>query len=99
MRTLRFSLAARRDLADVAAHIAGAAGRAIAVEVVIRIRDRCALISDTPGEIGTLRPEIREGIRSHPVSPHVVFFRYRGSTEVQVVRILHERQDVDRNLS
>jgi toxin ParE1/3/4 len=95
LRTVRFSLAARRDLAEIAAHIAGAAGRTIAAEVVVRIRTKCQLLAETPGELGTHRPEIREGIRSHPGPPHVIFFRYRAE-EVQVVRILHERQDVER---
>jgi toxin ParE1/3/4 len=95
LRAVRLSLAARRDLAEIAAHIAGAAGRAIAAEVVVRIRAKCELLAETSGEIGTHRPEIREGIRSHPVPPHVIFFRYRDE-EVHVVRIFHERQDVER---
>jgi toxin ParE1/3/4 len=96
LRAVRFSLAARRDLAEIAARIAGAAGRAIAADVVVRIRAKCQLLAETPGEIGTHRPEIREGIRSLPVPPHLIFFRYRGQAEVQVVRILLERQDVER---
>lgn len=94
MRAVRLSLAARRDLAGIAAYVAGAAGRAIASEVVVRIRTKCQLLAESPGEIGTARPEIREGVRSFPVPPHVIFFRYRDRDEVQVVRILHERQDV-----
>lgn len=96
MRAVRFSLAARRDLAEIAAHIAGAAGRSIAAEVVVRIREKCRLLAETSGEIGTHRPEIREGVRSLPIPPHVIFFRYRDDEEVQVVRVLHERQDLGR---
>lgn len=96
MREVQFSLAARRDLAGIAAHIAGAAGRGIASQVITRIRAQCGLLAQTPGEIGTARPEIRQGVRTFPVPPHVIFFRYRGDEEVQVVRILHERQDVER---
>lgn len=62
--------------------------------MVERIRSRCELIADTPGEIGTARPEIAAGIRSFPVPPFVLFFRY-GDAEVQVARILHERQDIE----
>ncbi|TVP60762.1 MAG: type II toxin-antitoxin system RelE/ParE family toxin [Gemmatimonadales bacterium] len=97
LREVRFSLAARRDLAGIAAHIAGAAGRGIASQVITRIRVQCELLAQAPGEIGTSRPEIRQGVRSLPVPPHVIFFRYRGEEEVQVVRILHERQDVERH--
>jgi toxin ParE1/3/4 len=94
LRSVRFSLAARRDLATIAVHVAEAAGRAIAEDVVVRIRAECQLLAETPGEIGSQRPEIQAGVRSFPVPPHVLFFRYRGE-EVQVVRILHERQDVE----
>lgn len=95
MRSIRFSLLARRDLAGIAAHIAGAAGRSIASQVVSLIRARCELLAETAGEIETARPEIRDGVRSLPVPPHVIFFRYGGEGEVQVVRILHERQDIE----
>jgi len=65
--------------------------------VLARIRATCGLLADTAGEIGTTRPEIRESVRSFPVPPHVIFFRYLGTEQVQVVRILHERQDVERH--
>lgn len=78
--------------------MADAAGPGIAVQVVLRIREKCELVAETPGEIGRARPELREGIRSFPVPPHVLFFRYRES-EVQIIRILHERQDLDRSYS
>lgn len=98
MRVVSFSPAARRDLAEITLHIAEAAGPTIAAEVVLRIRSKCRLLADTPGEIGRARPEIREGIRSFPVPPHLIFFRY-GDDEVQIVRILHERQDFEGVLS
>lgn len=95
MRAVRFALVARRDLAGIAAHIAGAAGRSISSQVITPIRATCELLAETSGEIGTARPEIREGLRSFPVPPHVIFFRYRGEEEIQLVRILHERQDIE----
>lgn len=78
--------------------MAEAAGRQIAAELVRRIRARCLMLAETPGEIGTARPELVEGIRTFPTSPYVLFFRYRED-EVQIVRILHERQDVERHLA
>lgn len=78
--------------------MAEAAGRQIAAELVRRIRARCLMLAEAPGEIGTARPELVEGIRSLPTSPYVLFFRYRED-EVQIVRILHERQDVERHLA
>lgn len=68
----------------------------IAREVVGRMRSTCQLIAETPGEIGTARPEIMAGIRSFSIPPHILLFRYSGSV-VQVVRVLHERQDIERS--
>lgn len=59
-----------------------------------RIRGRFEMLAETPGLIGQARPELGEEVRSFPVPPHVVFFRY-GNAEVQVIRVLHERQDVE----
>lgn len=78
----------------VAGDIREAAGPTIAREQVERLRSKCQLVADTPGEISTMRPELGEGIRSFPVPPHVLYFRYRDSV-VQIIRILHERQDVE----
>lgn len=94
MRRLFLSPSARRDLAEIAEYIAGAAGPTIATEVIVRIRERCVLLAETPGEIGVDRPEIREGVRSMPVPPHILFFRYRGD-EVEIARVLHQRRDVE----
>jgi len=55
------------------------------------------MLAETPGEIGTVRSEILEGVRSFPAPPYVLFFRYSNG-EVQVARVLHERQDVRRHL-
>jgi len=93
LKALFFSPAARQDLAEIAEYVSNAAGPSIAAEVIIRIRETCRLIADTPGEIGVARPEIREGVRSFPVPPHVLFFRY-SEDEVEVVRVLHGRRDV-----
>lgn len=58
-----------------------------------RILDKCRLIAETPGTIGQRRSEIASGLRSFPVRPHVVYFRF-SATAVEVVRILHGRRDV-----
>jgi toxin ParE1/3/4 len=81
------------DLAGIARYVAEAAGPEIAARVVSRIREKCELLAETPGEIGRARPELGAGVRSFPVPPHVLFFRYRD-TVLQVIRILHERQDL-----
>jgi plasmid stabilization system protein ParE len=51
------------------------------------------LIAETPGTIGQRRNEIEPGLRSFPVPPHVVYFRFSGDT-VGIARILHGRREV-----
>ena len=87
--------APRQDLAEIAAFINESAGPGIAREALRRLRVRLTLIAQTPGEIGSPRPEIEDGVRSFAVPPHVIFFRYSGE-RVEVARILHERQDIER---
>jgi toxin ParE1/3/4 len=45
--------------------------------------------------IGRRRDDLRPGLRSFPVGQHIVFYRVDGS-DVTVVRILHAKQDVER---
>ncbi len=55
------------------------------------------MLSETAGEIGTPRAELLPGVRSFPAAPYVVFFRY-SERDVEVVRVLHERQDVEQHV-
>ncbi|EUA07957.1 toxin ParE1 [Mycobacterium kansasii 732] len=42
--------------------------------------------------------EIRPGYRKHPVGSHTLYYRIAGADMIDVVRILHQRMDVDRQL-
>ncbi len=42
--------------------------------------------------------EIREGYRKMRVGSHIVFYRMKSAREIEIVRILHSRMDVDRQL-
>ncbi|MEJ2425007.1 MAG: type II toxin-antitoxin system RelE/ParE family toxin [Candidatus Thiodiazotropha sp.] len=47
--------------------------------------------------LGTERPELLAGTRSLPVSSHILFYRVTTST-VEIIRVLHGRQDPARHL-
>lgn len=98
MRTYVFSPSAREDLASISEYIQDAAGTDIARKMIEQVRSKCELLAKTPGELGTLRDELADGLRSFYVQPYVLIFRYNDST-VEIVRILHERQDIDRAFS
>lgn len=61
--------------------------------MVSKIRATCAMIAETPGAIGRRRPELRPDLRSFPVPPHVIYFRFDGRM-VEILRILHGKRDI-----
>ena len=42
--------------------------------------------------------EIRAGYRKFPSGQHVIFYRQQAAGTIQVVRVLHERMDLETNL-
>lgn len=50
-------------------------------------------ISKSPG-IGKNYDEIDSTISGLPVSKHIVFYRLTKSTEIEILRILHQRMDL-----
>ncbi|MFP1683443.1 type II toxin-antitoxin system RelE/ParE family toxin [Alloalcanivorax sp. C16-1] len=49
-------------------------------------------------ETDRTRPELSSEIRSLPVSSQVIFYRIEREQQLEIIRILHSRQDVDRHL-
>lgn len=47
--------------------------------------------------MGTERPELLAGIRSLPFESHILFYRIT-SASVEIIRVLHGRQDPTRHL-
>lgn len=54
-------------------------------------------VVDSP-EIGRACDEVRPGYRKHAVGAHTLYYRIAGVDVIDVVRILHQRMDVDRHL-
>lgn len=95
MSSYEFSPSARDDLRSIAEYVRDAAGPEIATQLIKRIRNKCELLAETSGELGTPREDLADGVRSSYVQPYVLFFRYSTSA-LEVVRVLHERRDVER---
>lgn len=47
--------------------------------------------------IGRSCEHIRQGYRAYSVGKHIIFYRQYDSNTIQIVRILHERMDVERH--
>ncbi len=54
-------------------------------------------IVDNP-MIGRACDEIRTGYRMHAVGSHTLYYRIASADVVDVVRVLHQRMDIDRHL-
>jgi toxin ParE1/3/4 len=83
---------AEADLEAIADYIAQDSP-APALAFVRRIRERCRALADFPYR-GEARHGLQEGIRSRLVGNYVIFYRPVAG-DIEVVRVLHGRQDVE----
>lgn len=86
-----FSPAARDDLMEIAVFIAQDNPKR-ALTFADELEDKCIGLGQTPG-IGTMRPELGEGIRMLPHRRYLIFYREaRGVLRIE--RIVHGARDI-----
>jgi toxin ParE1/3/4 len=88
-----WSLAAEEDLITIWMYVARQASAQVADDQLRAIGRVSTAIGEWP-LAGRARDEMLNGLRSIPASPYVIFFRPR-STGAEILRVLHERRDVD----
>lgn len=54
-------------------------------------------LADKP-DIGRACNDIREGYYKYGVGKHLIFYRHKGEDQVEIVRILHGRMDLEQHL-
>lgn len=91
------SPAARSDLEDIWNYTLQR-WDAIAAEDYLRQIQRVIERAAANPEIGRPCDEIRPGYRKLAAGSHVLFYRLTANDLIDVVRILHQRMDVDRHL-
>jgi toxin ParE1/3/4 len=84
---------AEQDFLAIWIHVAREASPDVADEQVRSVDRACETLADWPHS-GRARHELFPGVRSIAVDPYVVFYRVRNS-EVEIIRVLHARRDVD----
>ena len=94
---LVWSAHAEEDLISIWRWSAEAWSEDIAAKHLFDIERACERLTDDP-MLGRARDELISGIRSLPVRPHSVFYR-TSAREVEIVRVLHQRMDVERVFS
>lgn len=90
---LRWSIEAEQDLFSIWRYAADEWSPAVADEHLRHIERICELLCAHP-DMGRTRDELHAGARSILAKPHVVFHRVMTNA-VQVMRVLHEREDID----
>ncbi|HYR08599.1 MAG TPA: type II toxin-antitoxin system RelE/ParE family toxin [Longimicrobium sp.] len=89
------SPSAQRDLLEAAQYVAEESGNP---ELGDRIIDRLTAVMEKLTEfpaMGRSRDELRPMLRSFVSPPFLIFYRPHGD-EIHIVRILHERRDIER---
>jgi toxin ParE1/3/4 len=91
-RAIIWSPEAEQDLFDIWQHIAERS-RFTADKIICDIEAICVALAAWP-ELGSPRFHVREGLRARRSDRFVIFYRSEKNG-IAVVRVLHERRDVD----
>ena len=91
-RRLVWSPKADDDLRGIWQYFARVASPEIADKLLREIKLRGERVAERPFLLGRARDEIRSGLRSALVHPHIIFYRVTDTT-VELVRVLHQRRN------
>jgi toxin ParE1/3/4 len=91
------SPAAQADLEQIWDYTRGRWGLDQAEDYLRELQRGIERAAANPG-IGRPCDEIRPGYRKLPAGSHTLFYRVTAEAVIDVVRVLHQRMDVDRHL-
>lgn len=95
MQGYRLSKEAQDDLKEIKSYTCLTWGNKQTKKYLSEIKNSLEKLVISP-ELGKLRDEIIEGVRSLSVGRHMIFYRV-GKIEIEVARISHSRMDVTRH--
>ena len=88
--------AAKNDLKDIYQYGLRQWGQAQSESYLSTIKNQFWLLTQQP-LMGTERPELLPGARSLPIASHTLFYRVTAN-RVEIIRVLHGRQDPQRHM-
>ena len=97
MGAFSLTAAAKADLKSIAAYTQRRWGKVQRRIYAKQFDDAFHMLADTL-EAGIACDVIKVGYRKFPIGSHVVFYRALSDTEIEIVRILHKRVDLGRQL-
>jgi toxin ParE1/3/4 len=92
-RPVSWSRDALADLGEIWRYYAGVGGSPTADNIIRNIEDVCRLL-ENHSLAGRSRDDVRPGLRSIAVRPHVLFYRVIDNA-AEIVRVLDGRRDLD----
>ncbi len=94
MYKLRYLSRARDDLATIDDHITKESGDSdIGLMFTEKLRSQCRKIASVSGKPFSTHPILERLYYFYPYKKRLIFFRYKND-ELQIIRILHEAQDL-----
>lgn len=97
MTPFRVSAKAIEDLKSIATYTQKRWGRAQRNIYLKQFDDTFHTLADSP-ELGASCDLVKAGYLKFPQGSHVIFYRHCSNSEIEIIRILHERMDVTLNL-
>lgn len=87
---------ALEDLKSIGRYTQKTWGREQRNKYLSKLDESFHILSKQP-QLGTARDDIRKGYRVYHVGRHLIFYRQKP-TEIQIIRILHDRMNVETHL-
>ncbi|RLQ20863.1 type II toxin-antitoxin system RelE/ParE family toxin [Seongchinamella sediminis] len=97
MGSFTLTEAAKADLKSIAAYTQRRWGKDQRRIYAKQFDDAFHILAENP-EVGAACDFIKAGYRKFPNGRHVIFYRELSDTEVEIVRIIHKRMDLARQL-
>lgn len=97
MKSFVLTNAAKADLRSIALYTQREWGREQRNVYIKQFDDAFHMLADTP-LVGKACEEIRADYKKFPIGSHMIFYREKTNSSIEVVRILHKRMDAELNL-
>ena len=89
---------AKSDLKDIARFTQKRWGREQRNKYLASLDDSFRRLAENPS-IGKDCSEVKEGYHKFPTGSHVIYYHCPEKSQLQIVRVLHESMDVERQFS
>jgi len=96
MSTFRLSAKSFEDLKSIARFTLKSWGREQRNIYLSKLDESFHILAEQP-HLGNARDDIRKGYRVYHVGRHLIFYRQK-SIGIEIIRILHDRMDVEAHL-